>query len=561
MLAAEGKFGKQTANLVSAIISAGGEASAAERNRKGKTAADIAEARGAHALAAQLKALEPAAEKAELCVRCPHCSAKLRKRSKLEFVHDKVLKGEEKNSLLTELFADDGVAAKLSAPEFHRISSCVAFRKEATESMALISELRRVRAALPRPPEGACTRVGNDWRGWHVVDLCCGSALTSAIALHLLPGALITAVDIVPGATLPHFDAAGWGGGPLPAFAYIESDVHSPALIESIRARTAALAASLKASAPAELPASDSLPRVAVLGMHCCGTLSLRVIEIFDELGADVVLIMPCCLPPKPKQPVLAQLLTARAVDEAAHNQAPPQPARNAEAALRPLSRAAEADAPPASAQATPAGPGPAVAPALTTAVVGQAFTVLPGAREGSKADGSAQRWLDALPEALPLRFAEGSKPAGSKSATRFARYAGAQSLAEFLALHGGSRREALADLEWDVAKGHARFPADFVLDAVAAFADRTASAITGANPSGELRTSATAANVSSSCCGFESIIFGTSEQMEQYRRWAGHICARVSERSVDVRLREVTEVLSERNALVSGVRRYANIA
>mmetsp|Transcript_42276 Transcript_42276/g.57701 ORF Transcript_42276/g.57701 Transcript_42276/m.57701 type:complete len:112 (-) Transcript_42276:115-450(-) len=35
--------------------------------------------------------------------------------------------------------------------------------------------------------------------------------------------------------------------------------------------------------------------------MHCCGGLSVRAVEVFEGLSADAVLLMPCCLPPKPK--------------------------------------------------------------------------------------------------------------------------------------------------------------------------------------------------------------------------------------------------------------------
>merc|ERR1712025_1213078 len=39
---------------------------------------------------------------------------------------------------------------------------------------------------------------------------------------------------------------------------------------------------------------------VAILGMHLCGQLSLRAIEAFDQLdSAMVVVLSPCCLPPK----------------------------------------------------------------------------------------------------------------------------------------------------------------------------------------------------------------------------------------------------------------------
>ena len=106
MLAADGKCGRNNRLLVAALLADGngGAATAAERNRKGKTAADIAEARGALALAVRLRSLEVTAAGAEPFARCPHCSAKLRERSRLAFLEDQVKRGEETNPLVLELF-------------------------------------------------------------------------------------------------------------------------------------------------------------------------------------------------------------------------------------------------------------------------------------------------------------------------------------------------------------------------------------------------------------------------------------------------------------------------
>jgi len=105
----------------------------------------------------------------------------MRRRSKLEFVADKVRRGEENNILLVELFEDEAVALKLARPEFHRVSSCVGFRKEATESMALVNELRRLRATMTlveKRNHEESPAVGDPWCGWHLLDLCSGASLT-----------------------------------------------------------------------------------------------------------------------------------------------------------------------------------------------------------------------------------------------------------------------------------------------------------------------------------------------------------------------------------------------
>lgn len=133
------------------------------------------------ALATRLRALESAAAVAEEFERCVHCSAKMRRRSKLEFVADKVRRGEETNTLLVELFEDEAVTLKLARPEFHRVNSCVGFRKEATESMALVHELRRLRSTMTpieKPYREVSSAAGDPWCGWHLIDLCSGASLT-----------------------------------------------------------------------------------------------------------------------------------------------------------------------------------------------------------------------------------------------------------------------------------------------------------------------------------------------------------------------------------------------
>ena len=68
--------------------------------------------RGDAALAERLRVLMPAAAATETRRRCETCGAKLRKgQSKLGFVADQVLRGEEANPLLLELFSDPGECA------------------------------------------------------------------------------------------------------------------------------------------------------------------------------------------------------------------------------------------------------------------------------------------------------------------------------------------------------------------------------------------------------------------------------------------------------------------
>lgn len=296
MLAANGKCGRDNPRLVEALLvdGSGGCDTAAEKNKKGKTAADIAFARGATALGNRLRALELDAAVQEDFNRCCICRAKLRRRSKLEFVHDKVSRGEENNRLVVEFFEDNGAAKALARPEFHRINSCISFRKELSESMALISELRQLRKFRSMglckeniKINGVIDQGCRSWKDWHIIDLCCGNSLTAALALHLLSGVNVTAVDMVDQKNQPHFEAAGFI---RPRFEYVQSDImNSKDLVDTLRRRTSELTS---------CDANTSVTTV-VFGMHCCGDLSLRVIEIFHEMQADIIFLMPCCLPNK----------------------------------------------------------------------------------------------------------------------------------------------------------------------------------------------------------------------------------------------------------------------
>jgi len=78
------------------------------------SAADIAEARGALALSSRLRALEATAAVDETFVRCSHCAAKLRARSRLAFLRDQVMRGKETNSLVLELCQDSAAVSEAS---------------------------------------------------------------------------------------------------------------------------------------------------------------------------------------------------------------------------------------------------------------------------------------------------------------------------------------------------------------------------------------------------------------------------------------------------------------
>ena len=343
MLAADGKCSDKgsssSLSLVELLLEAGAASSAAQKSRNGRTAANIAMARAVQPkqninkntallkLAEHLRSLEQHAADTETFARCLHCQGKLRKRSKLAFLGDRVRRQEEDNALVLSLFHWNGnntvlkIMESLERMEFHRVNSCKNFRKEITESMALLEEVRRLRNSMTRKEDVTTTTVIHDdddnntnWNDWHFIDLCSGSAcVTGALLLHLMPGCFVTAVDIVGRDSLPHFSQAGFGSdgdnsndndnnnnsSSGSQFSYVQCDIHLQGLVEQLRNRVELCTASNTTPPATAAASSRSKVHVVVLAMHCCGTLSLRALDIGHALDADATFLMPCCLPPK----------------------------------------------------------------------------------------------------------------------------------------------------------------------------------------------------------------------------------------------------------------------
>ena len=319
MMAANGKCGKNNKQLLDLLLvdGNGGKESAAERNKRGKTAADIAEELGKHEIANQLRQYEQIASTNETFQRCPKCKTKLRPRSKLAFLRDQVTKGIETNNLLLELFNNHPLAVKrLDDNALHRVNCCLSFRKELSESMALVSELKILRQCQAND-DNDDEKQQPSWKDWHIVDLCSGAqCITAALCLSILHGVSVTALDIVSSNELPHFEDVDWmtmsdvknGGGQdddedvnntsadttpadngiLSSFSYMQRDIHDSDLAPQLRSHISNGSTT-----------SYSGKKVIVLAMHCCGALSQRALSLFKELDAAAILVMPCCLPPK----------------------------------------------------------------------------------------------------------------------------------------------------------------------------------------------------------------------------------------------------------------------
>ena len=271
----------------------------------------MAEELGKHKIANQLRQYEQIATNAETFHRCPRCKTKLRPRSKLAFVRDQVNKGIERNDLVLELFNEHPLAVeRLDDKSLHRVNCCLSFRKELTESMALVSELKKLRQC--QADDDNDEKRHSSWKDWHIVDLCSGAqCVTAALCLSILTGVSVTALDIVSSNELPHFEDVDWmtisdvknegeedvnisnttptdEESMLSSFSYMQRDIHD-----------ADLATQLRSHISKGNTTSYSGKKVIVLAMHCCGALSQRALSLFKELDAAAILVMPCCLPPK----------------------------------------------------------------------------------------------------------------------------------------------------------------------------------------------------------------------------------------------------------------------
>lgn len=119
--------------------------------------------------------------------------------------------------------------------------------KEITESMAIIKRIKPI--ALAKPMQN---------RLW---DLCAGNALTSVLAVHLLPIQSAVAVDL-------RERKRNWGSAKR--FEYVQADIH-------------------------ELTTTAFCSIDIIISVHPCGGLAERVIELYMRSAARHLIMMPCC--------------------------------------------------------------------------------------------------------------------------------------------------------------------------------------------------------------------------------------------------------------------------
>mmetsp|Transcript_86379 Transcript_86379/g.268365 ORF Transcript_86379/g.268365 Transcript_86379/m.268365 type:complete len:358 (-) Transcript_86379:83-1156(-) len=214
--------------------------------------------------------------------RCRVCGARVLKRPKILGLAERYRRGENGSKLVARFMSDQATTfMALMEPQYHTWHSRTRrFHKELSESLAVIDELQDL--AL-------------DQGGWHVVDLCCGKSLTSALVALPNRGVAVTAVDRVAPQDLPHYADAG-----VTNIEYLQWDVLASGFVDKLRQHVEALARP-----------------TAVLGMHLCGRLSERATEAFRKIDlVRACVLAPCCLPhSEDAPPELAHLYNTGTAD------------------------------------------------------------------------------------------------------------------------------------------------------------------------------------------------------------------------------------------------------
>lgn len=266
LMLAAGAAGRCWPRLVERILDFGlgiQAADVAAVSRSGRSAADYAELAGEGDLGARLRKLAERELKETAKQRCPCCGAPVGRRPRIASLADRYRAGQHQNPLLQEFFRKNATWASLMRPEFHTFHKSRSFHKELSESLCILAEI-----------EKACPSVLHD--NWHLIDLCCGKSLTSAIVSSQAPNLSISAVDYVSPDGIPHYAAAG-----IRTVSYLQQDLLDNGALQVLRERIDEV----------------GYPTI-VVGLHLCGNLSVFAVELFERLDTlRTCILVPCCLP------------------------------------------------------------------------------------------------------------------------------------------------------------------------------------------------------------------------------------------------------------------------
>ena len=152
-------------------------------------------------------------------------------------------------------------------------------RKEITEAMGALTQIRRCvpterdgdgdasgDGCVPRDSGEERERDGNG-EGLVFVDLCAGRGMLSILMAHFFPAARVLMVDADPKIKLPHLAC-------LPTVEHHLLDVQSAEAFDLVRGAV-----------------RDATRACIVVGVHLCGDLSRRAVQLFLETNARALVL------------------------------------------------------------------------------------------------------------------------------------------------------------------------------------------------------------------------------------------------------------------------------
>lgn len=165
-------------------------------------------------------------------------------------------------------------------------------RKEVSESWAMLSAIQQTCHLLKLPSDMSRTMI---------IDLCSGKCLTTTLLSILYPKGKFLAVDKLPEQMVPHCASSDVETLHLRSNNrwYLSRDIRSKIFADDLEQHIHRHCFCQGEKYLVDQKDQQQVYRVPILvGMHLCGHLSSRAIELFKQspqIGA--LILSPCCLP------------------------------------------------------------------------------------------------------------------------------------------------------------------------------------------------------------------------------------------------------------------------